>query len=156
MLTHHFEQSHWLQPFVKTVHLHDKASSAVLAASDGVWDALSFQAAADVALKAADAMTAAKEIVRRAVKARGLRDDTTCVVAATEAIGGTGLGAFSHLARAEDGIAAGTVGGNATTGSKSQHLMDRITHGWLRSLRPAHRGRRLQSQACAQMAHATV
>ena len=26
MLTHHFEQSHWLQPFVKTVHLHDLES----------------------------------------------------------------------------------------------------------------------------------
>jgi len=52
----------------------------VVIASDGLWDALSFAAACKTALAARDPQAAAEALVKKALKLRGLRDDTTCVV----------------------------------------------------------------------------
>ena len=86
---------------MKTVALDRKGTSAILAASDGVWDAISFEAAAKVALRADNTAVAAKQIVRLAVKVRGLRDDTTCLMAVTDAIARAGPTPLSHLGQAE-------------------------------------------------------
>ena len=53
---------------------------AIAIASDGVWDAVSAEAAGKTIRAAADPDQAAERLVKQAVKARGLRDDTTCIV----------------------------------------------------------------------------
>ncbi|XP_022768793.1 probable protein phosphatase 2C 12 isoform X5 [Durio zibethinus] len=65
-------------PYVKQVKL-STAGGRMIISSDGVWDALS----AEVALDCCRGMppdAAAAQIVKEAVQAKGLRDDTTCIV----------------------------------------------------------------------------
>lgn len=65
-------------PYVKQVKL-SSAGGRLIISSDGVWDALSAEMALDCCRKMpADA--AASQIVKVAVQAKGLRDDTTCIV----------------------------------------------------------------------------
>lgn len=65
-------------PYVKQVKLSTGGGRLVIC-SDGVWDAL----AAEVALDCCRGMSAeasAPQIVKDAIQAKGLRDDTTCIV----------------------------------------------------------------------------
>ncbi|PNY16711.1 putative protein phosphatase 2C 12-like protein, partial [Trifolium pratense] len=65
-------------PYVKQVKLSTGGGRLVIC-SDGVWDAL----AAEVALDCCRGMSAessAPQIVKEAIQAKGLRDDTTCIV----------------------------------------------------------------------------
>ncbi|XP_022774161.1 probable protein phosphatase 2C 12 isoform X2 [Durio zibethinus] len=65
-------------PYVKQVKL-SMAGGRMIISSDGVWDALS----AEVALDCCRGMppdAAAAQIVKEALQAKGLRDDTTCIV----------------------------------------------------------------------------
>ncbi|KAI3684737.1 hypothetical protein L6452_33962 [Arctium lappa] len=65
-------------PYVKQVKL-SSAGGRLIIASDGVWDALS----AEAALECCRGMlpdAAAAQVVKEAVQPKGLRDDTTCMV----------------------------------------------------------------------------
>jgi serine/threonine protein phosphatase PrpC len=65
-------------PHVKQVKLPD-AGGRLIIASDGIWDILS----SDVAAKACRGLSAdlaAKLVVKEALRTKGLKDDTTCVV----------------------------------------------------------------------------
>ncbi|GLT92252.1 hypothetical protein SLE2022_100990 [Rubroshorea leprosula] len=65
-------------PYVKQVKL-STAGGRLIISSDGVWDALTAEMAFDCCRgMAPDA--AAAQIVKEALKAKGLRDDTTCIV----------------------------------------------------------------------------
>jgi serine/threonine protein phosphatase PrpC len=70
----------WLSPVpnIKTMPLLE-AHSLVVIASDGVWDALPPQKVVKEALRSNNVFEAAHNIVAKALKARGLRDDITCV-----------------------------------------------------------------------------
>lgn len=65
-------------PHVRQLRL-PTSGGRLIVASDGVWDAISSKRAAAVSrgLSAADA---ARRIVREAIRKRGLKDDTTCIV----------------------------------------------------------------------------
>lgn len=65
-------------PHVKQVKL-SSAGGRLVIASDGVWDALSCERVAKCC-RGLPAELAARQIVKEALKARGLRDDTTCLV----------------------------------------------------------------------------
>uniref|UniRef100_J3LMZ5 protein-serine/threonine phosphatase n=1 Tax=Oryza brachyantha TaxID=4533 RepID=J3LMZ5_ORYBR len=65
-------------PHVKQVKLSN-AGGRLIIASDGIWDALSSEAAAQ-ACRGLPAELAAKLVVKQALKTSGLKDDTTCVV----------------------------------------------------------------------------
>lgn len=65
-------------PHVKQVKLSD-AGGRLIIASDGIWDALSSDAAAK-ACRGLPADLAAKLVVKEALRSRGLKDDTTCLV----------------------------------------------------------------------------
>ncbi|OEL23539.1 putative protein phosphatase 2C 12 [Dichanthelium oligosanthes] len=65
-------------PHVKQVKLSNAGGRLVIA-SDGVWDALRFQEALNYT-RGLPAEAAANRIVKEAVTAKGLRDDTTCIV----------------------------------------------------------------------------
>ncbi|KAJ7958143.1 Protein phosphatase 2C family protein [Quillaja saponaria] len=65
-------------PYVKQVKL-STAGGRLIISSDGVWDALT----AETALECCRGMSpeaSAAQIVKEAVQAKGLRDDTTCIV----------------------------------------------------------------------------
>lgn len=66
-------------PFVKQVKI-SPAGGRLVIASDGVWDALSSEKAVKCCRSAERAEVAAKHIVKDALRSRGLRDDTTCLV----------------------------------------------------------------------------
>jgi len=66
-------------PFVTTMAFPEPSGVVVLA-SDGVWDALSEEAARQPVVGADSPTHAAELLVKQAIKARGLRDDTTCLV----------------------------------------------------------------------------
>tara|TARA_B110001452_G_scaffold256952_1_gene250741 strand:- start:1267 stop:2688 length:1422 start_codon:yes stop_codon:yes gene_type:complete len=72
------------EPSVSQVQMPPEGGRVVLC-SDGVWDALSVEQVAKIVRKAASPAAAAETVVARAIKARGLRDDTTCTVAAVGA-----------------------------------------------------------------------
>lgn len=55
------------------------SSAAVVACSDGVWDALSHAQVAALVRECATATDAAERVTTKALKTRGLRDDITCV-----------------------------------------------------------------------------
>ncbi|GAB2292168.1 hypothetical protein Dimus_026419 [Dionaea muscipula] len=55
------------------------AGGRLIIASDGVWDALSFEAAIDCC-RGVPAEAAAALVVKEAVQVKGLRDDTTCII----------------------------------------------------------------------------
>ena len=69
-------------PSVHTVTCDITASgSALIICSDGVWDALTHDQVAKCTRQCASAAEAAKRVVDRATKTRGLRDDITAAVA---------------------------------------------------------------------------
>ncbi|GMH13804.1 hypothetical protein Nepgr_015645 [Nepenthes gracilis] len=65
-------------PFVKQVKL-STAGGRLIISSDGVWDALSFESALNCS-RGMSAEAAAARVVKEAILAKGLRDDTTCIV----------------------------------------------------------------------------
>lgn len=65
-------------PFVKQVKL-SSAGGRLIIASDGIWDALSSEMAAK-ACRGLPAELAARQVVKEALRTRGLKDDTTCIV----------------------------------------------------------------------------
>ncbi|XP_015885508.3 probable protein phosphatase 2C 12 isoform X1 [Ziziphus jujuba] len=65
-------------PHVKQVKL-SSSGGRVIISSDGVWDALSAEVAYDCC-RGMPPDAAAEQIVKEAVQAKGLRDDTTCIV----------------------------------------------------------------------------
>ena len=67
-------------PYSRTVPF-PATGGALIMASDGVWDAVSFERAAKVALATSNPTKAAEAIVARAMTVRGLHDDITCLVA---------------------------------------------------------------------------
>ncbi|KAL2514905.1 putative protein phosphatase 2C 5 [Forsythia ovata] len=65
-------------PHVKQVKLSN-AGGRLIIASDGIWDALSSDMAAQ-SCRGLPAELAAKVVVKEALRSRGLKDDTTCLV----------------------------------------------------------------------------
>ncbi|KAF4360779.1 hypothetical protein F8388_015102 [Cannabis sativa] len=65
-------------PYVKQVKL-SRAGGRLIIASDGIWDALSSDMAAK-SCRGLPAELAARQVVKEALRTRGLKDDTTCVV----------------------------------------------------------------------------
>ncbi|KAF8727660.1 hypothetical protein HU200_018890 [Digitaria exilis] len=65
-------------PYVKQVKLSN-AGGRLIIASDGIWDALSSEGAAK-SCRGLPAELAAKQVVKEALRTRGLKDDTTCIV----------------------------------------------------------------------------
>ncbi|XP_061343629.1 probable protein phosphatase 2C 12 [Gastrolobium bilobum] len=65
-------------PYVKQVKL-STAGGRLVICSDGVWDALPAEVALDCC-RTMSAEAAAPHIVKEALQAKGLRDDTTCIV----------------------------------------------------------------------------
>ncbi|EPS69183.1 hypothetical protein M569_05581, partial [Genlisea aurea] len=65
-------------PHVKQVKLSN-AGGRLIIASDGIWDALSSDIAAQ-SCRGLPAHLAAKLVVKEALRSRGLKDDTTCLV----------------------------------------------------------------------------
>lgn len=65
-------------PHVKQVKLSN-AGGRLIIASDGIWDSISSEAAAK-ACRGLPAELAAKLVVKEALRASGLKDDTTCLV----------------------------------------------------------------------------
>ncbi|XP_057961855.1 probable protein phosphatase 2C 5 [Malania oleifera] len=65
-------------PHVKQVKLSN-AGGRLIIASDGIWDALSSDMAAK-SCRGLPAKLAAKLVVKEALRSRGLKDDTTCLV----------------------------------------------------------------------------
>ncbi|KAF3339560.1 putative protein phosphatase 2C 3 [Carex littledalei] len=65
-------------PYVKQVKL-STAGGRLIIASDGIWDALSSESAAK-SCHGLPAELAARQVVKEALRTRGLKDDTTCIV----------------------------------------------------------------------------
>ncbi|CAK8574028.1 unnamed protein product [Lathyrus oleraceus] len=65
-------------PYVKQVKL-SKAGGRLIIASDGIWDAVSSEMAAK-SCRGLPAELAAMQVVKEALRTRGLKDDTTCIV----------------------------------------------------------------------------
>ncbi|GMI78508.1 hypothetical protein like AT1G47380 [Hibiscus trionum] len=65
-------------PYVKQIKI-STAGGRMIISSDGVWDALSAEAALDCC-RGMPPDAAAAQIVKEALRADGLRDDTTCIV----------------------------------------------------------------------------
>ncbi|XP_010532274.1 PREDICTED: probable protein phosphatase 2C 15 isoform X1 [Tarenaya hassleriana] len=65
-------------PFVKQVKLSNLGGRVIIA-SDGIWDALSSDVAAKTC-RGLPAELAARQVVKEALRTRGLKDDTTCIV----------------------------------------------------------------------------
>ncbi|KAJ6350956.1 hypothetical protein OIU78_006973 [Salix suchowensis] len=65
-------------PYVKQVKLSN-AGGRLIIASDGIWDALSSEMAAK-SCRGLPAELAAVQVVKEALRTRGLKDDTTCIV----------------------------------------------------------------------------
>ena len=56
-------------------------TGVVVLSSDGVWDALPQEKVASAIRKASSVEKAAESVIAKAIQARGLRDDTTCIMA---------------------------------------------------------------------------
>ncbi|KAI0513594.1 hypothetical protein KFK09_009621 [Dendrobium nobile] len=65
-------------PHVKQVKL-SKTGGRLIIASDGIWDALPSEIAAKCC-RGLTAELAARQVVKEALRSRGLKDDTTCIV----------------------------------------------------------------------------
>ncbi|KAF8390101.1 hypothetical protein HHK36_024623 [Tetracentron sinense] len=65
-------------PYVKQVKLSN-AGGRLIIASDGIWDALSSEMAAK-SCRGLPGELAARQVVKEALRTRGLKDDTTCIV----------------------------------------------------------------------------
>lgn len=66
-------------PHVKQIKL-SPAGGRLIIASDGVWDAVSTRRAARCCRGVQNPETAARYVLKEAIRSRGLRDDTTCLV----------------------------------------------------------------------------
>ncbi|KAK9051084.1 hypothetical protein SSX86_027710 [Deinandra increscens subsp. villosa] len=65
-------------PHVKQVKLSDGGGRLIIA-SDGIWDSLSSEIAAE-SCRGLPSELAARQVVKEALRTRGLKDDTTCIV----------------------------------------------------------------------------
>ncbi|KAG6496056.1 hypothetical protein ZIOFF_043904 [Zingiber officinale] len=65
-------------PYVKQVKLSNTGGRLIIA-SDGIWDALTSEMAAN-SCRGLPAELAARLVVKEALRTRGLKDDTTCIV----------------------------------------------------------------------------
>ncbi|KAL3696329.1 hypothetical protein R1sor_010405 [Riccia sorocarpa] len=65
-------------PYVKQIRI-SSLGGRLIVASDGVWDALSTEKTAKCC-RGLSAELAAKAVVKEALRSRGLRDDTTCLI----------------------------------------------------------------------------
>lgn len=65
-------------PYVKQVKL-SSAGGRLIIASDGIWDALDSEMTAK-SCRGLPAELAARQVVKEALRTRGLKDDTTCIV----------------------------------------------------------------------------
>ncbi|KAI3796145.1 hypothetical protein L1987_38810 [Smallanthus sonchifolius] len=65
-------------PYVKQVKLSNGGGRLIIA-SDGIWDALSSEIAAE-SCRGLPSELAARQVVKEALRTRGLKDDTTCIV----------------------------------------------------------------------------
>lgn len=65
-------------PYVKQVKLSNVGGRLIIA-SDGIWDALCSEMAAK-SCRGLPAELAARQVVKEALRTRGLKDDTTCIV----------------------------------------------------------------------------
>lgn len=65
-------------PYVKQVKLSSVGGRLIIA-SDGIWDALSSEMAAK-SCRGLPAELAARQVVKEALRPKGLKDDTTCIV----------------------------------------------------------------------------
>ncbi|XP_042458477.1 probable protein phosphatase 2C 3 [Zingiber officinale] len=65
-------------PYVKQVKLTNSGGRLIIA-SDGIWDALTSEMAAN-SCRGLPAELAARQVVKEALRTRGLKDDTTCIV----------------------------------------------------------------------------
>ncbi|MFS8028822.1 putative protein-serine/threonine phosphatase [Helianthus anomalus] len=65
-------------PYVKQVKLSNGGGRLIIA-SDGIWDALSSETAAK-SCRGLPSELAARQVVKEALRTRGLKDDTTCIV----------------------------------------------------------------------------
>ncbi|PKA64659.1 putative protein phosphatase 2C 15 [Apostasia shenzhenica] len=65
-------------PYVKQVKLSN-AGGRLIIASDGIWDALPSEIAANCC-RGLPAELACRQVVKEALRTRGLKDDTTCIV----------------------------------------------------------------------------
>lgn len=65
-------------PYVKQVKLSNMGGRLIIA-SDGIWDALSSEMTAKSG-RGLPAELAARQVVKEALRTRGLKDDTTCIV----------------------------------------------------------------------------
>ncbi|XP_058087985.1 probable protein phosphatase 2C 15 [Magnolia sinica] len=65
-------------PYVKQVKLSN-AGGRLIIASDGIWDAISSEMAAK-SCRGLPAELAARQVVKEALRSRGLKDDTTCII----------------------------------------------------------------------------
>ena len=68
-------------PDVQTVSFDPAAGGAIIVCSDGVWDALSSAKVAAIIRRCHTPAEAADRVVSKALKARGLRDDISAIVA---------------------------------------------------------------------------
>lgn len=66
-------------PYVKQVKLPPSCGGRLIIASDGVWDAISPEVAFSCC-RGLSAEDAPAQIIKEAIQASGLRDDTTCIV----------------------------------------------------------------------------
>ena len=67
-------------PAMRTSRFDALAGAALVVASDGVWDAVSREHVGALVRQSKTARGAAVSVVKAALKKRGLRDDTTCIV----------------------------------------------------------------------------
>ncbi|KAL4586648.1 hypothetical protein LXL04_011289 [Taraxacum kok-saghyz] len=65
-------------PHVKQVKLSNRGGRLIIA-SDGIWDSLSSETAAESCRRLPSEL-AARQVVKEALRTRGLKDDTTCIV----------------------------------------------------------------------------
>jgi serine/threonine protein phosphatase PrpC len=69
------------EPAIRTVPFDMTVGAAVVVCSDGVWDAMTHLKVAAHIRRSRTPSEAAERVVGKAIKARGLRDDTSCLVA---------------------------------------------------------------------------
>ena len=95
-------------------------SGAIILASDGLWDAVTFSTATKVALGSKDPAHAAERLVGKSLRSRGLRDDITVVVVVcgNHRSGAIGQGELPSDASSSAPAAAEAAGATGTPGDK--------------------------------------
>jgi len=71
----------WAEPSVSSLTYGTARACALIVASDGVWDSLSPRKVASVVRRSKSPMDAAEHVVSKSGQAKGVKDDTTCIVA---------------------------------------------------------------------------